>query len=92
MKSRALHIHIDRLVLDGLPPSSEKQFIGALESQLEAQLRDLAKPAFEGGSRSRRISRLNAGEMRAGATAEAAANQVTSALRSAIAGKGNVRA
>ena len=92
MKSRALHIHIDRLVLEGLPPSSQKQFVRALESRLEAQLPDLAEAAFAGGSQSRRISHLNAGEMRASATPAAAASQITTALRSAIAGKGNGRA
>ncbi len=91
MNSRALHIYIDRLVVEGLAPGAQRQFIRALESQLETQLPQLAGPAFSNSRQSQHIPRVNAGELRAGSTPERAATQITSALRTAIAGKGNTR-
>jgi hypothetical protein len=89
---KSLHIHIDRLVIDGLPPRQQRQFVRALEAQLESQLPQLASQAFSSGRTSQRIARVNAGPMRMETTPERAATQVASALRGAIAGKGNGRA
>jgi hypothetical protein len=90
MNSKALHIHIDRLVVEGLEPGSQRQFVGALEAQLATHLPQLAEPAFSGGQ-SHSIPRVNAGEMRAGSTPERAATQITTALRSAITAGGTTR-
>jgi hypothetical protein len=89
---KELHIHIDRLVVDGLPRSQQRQFVRALEAQLETQLPQLASQAFASGRSSQRIARVSAGPMRTGTTPERAAIQVASALRGAISGKGNPRA
>jgi len=92
LTSRRLHLHIDRLVVEGLPAGQQRQFVRALEAQLEAQLPDVASQAFANGNQSQRIPRVQAGPMRAGLTPESAAARVTTALRGAIAGKGNSRA
>jgi hypothetical protein len=91
MTSRTLHIHIDRLVVEGLAPSAQRQFLSALETQLEAHLPECARPALASGRPSQRIARVSAGEMPAGSTPQRAATQITTALRGAITGKGNTR-
>jgi hypothetical protein len=90
MNSKALHIHIDRLVVEGLAPNAQRQFVSALETQLAAHLPELAKPAFFRGQ-SQSIARVNAGEMRAGSTPERAATQITTALNKAITAGGTTR-
>lgn len=92
MISKTLHIHIERLIVDGLAGGQQRQFVRALESQLETQLPDLAADAFASGSASRRIPRVNAGQVRASATPASMASRITAALRQTIAGKGNPRA
>jgi len=87
MNSRALHLHIDRLVVDGLPAQGKQRFVRALEAQLTRLAQDGMPTAFAVG-RARRIASLDAGPMRAGATPEQAAAQVTAALRGSLAGKG----
>lgn len=86
MNSRALHIYIDRMVVEGLPLMGQRRFVRALETQLTQMANDGLPNVFTGGAR--RIPTLDAGRMRAGATPEQAASQVTAALRSAIARKG----
>ncbi len=90
MNSKALHIHIDRLVVEGLPAGSQRQFVAALETQLSTHLPQLAEPAFSRGE-SQSFPRVNAGEMRAGSTPERAAAQITTALRGAITAGGTTR-
>jgi len=89
---KSLHIHIDRLVVEGLAPAQQRQFVRALEAQLESQLPQIASQAFASGRSSQRIARVMASPMRTATTPERAATQVASALRGAIAGKGNPRA
>ena len=92
MNSKALHIHIDRLLVEGLTAGQQRRFVRALETQLEAQLPQLAGQAFASGRPSQHIPRLNVAAPGSGSSPERAASQITSALRGAIAGKGNSRA
>jgi len=69
-----------------VPAQGRQRFVGALE----AELTKLASEGLAGalaGSRRRRIASLDAGVLRAGATPEQAAAQVTSALGSALVGR-----
>lgn len=87
MNSRELKIHIDRLVVEGLPAQGQRRFVRALENQLAELASGLPVTSIAAG----RIASVDAGQMRAGATPEHAASQVTAALRTAIAGRGNSR-
>jgi hypothetical protein len=87
MSRRVLHLHIGRLVVEGLTPQSEKRFVRALEAKLAELASEGMQSAF-GGGRVRRIGSLSAGVLRAGTTPEQAAAQATAALRSQFAGKG----
>jgi len=87
MNSRVLHLHIDRLVVDGIAAQGKQRFVRALEAQLTRLAQD-GLPAALAGGRVRRIGQLDAGPMRAGSTPEQAAAQVTAALRGSLAGKG----
>jgi hypothetical protein len=78
-------LYIDRLVVDGLPTQGKQRFVRALEAQLTRLANDGMSTAFAGGVR--RIAKLDAGLMRAGATPEQVAAQVTAALRGSLAGK-----
>ena len=84
--NRALHLHIDRLVVEGIPAQGRQRFLGALESQLTKLASEGLRDALAGG-RKRRIAALDAGVLRAGATPEQAAAQVTAALRNGLAGR-----
>ena len=90
MKRRTLHLHINRLVVEGLPAHSEKRFVRALETQLTKLAYEGMHEAF-GGVCARRIASLDAGTLRVGTTPEQAAAQVTAALSSGLAGKGTGR-
>jgi hypothetical protein len=87
MNSRKVHIHIDRLVVEDLPAHAQQRFVHALENQLTRMV-DAQAPRELSASGSRRIASLDAGRMRAGATPEQAAAQVTAALHGKLAGKG----
>lgn len=92
MSKRVVHIHIDRLVVDGIDARGEKRFVRALEAQLAESAREAAAAgAFAGGALVQQISRVDAGEMRAGATPERAARQISKAIGTAIEGKGRGR-
>jgi hypothetical protein len=84
MNARRVHVHIDRIVVDGLPTSGRKRFLRALEVQLE----ELAESGLADATSSprRRIGSLQAGQMRPGAGAEQAAGQVAAALRQRLGG------
>ena len=87
MNSRKVHIHIDRMVIEGLPPHAHQRFVRALETHL-TQMVDAQAPRDLFAASSRRIASLDAGRLRAGATPEQAAAQVTAALHGKLAGKG----
>jgi hypothetical protein len=90
MNSRALHIHIQRMVVEGLPAHGQQRFVRALETQLTKMASNGFANAFT-GSGARRIATLDAGRLGANATPEQAAGQATAALRNRLAGKGTNR-
>jgi hypothetical protein len=88
-----IHLHIDRLVVEGLPASAEKRFVQALE----AELRQLAKSgganggsaldALMGGSMRnvrKRVQAIDAGQLRPGATPEQAAARLVGSIRGRV--------
>jgi hypothetical protein len=85
MNSRALHIHINRLSVEGLPACEQRLFMRALEKQLSALASGGLPGAFTGGTH--HIAVFDAGRVWSGATAEQAARQVTTGLGKALAGK-----
>jgi hypothetical protein len=92
MSKRTVHIHIERLVVDGIDARGQQRFVAALEAQLaEAACGAAAAEAFAGDGVMRRIGRVDAGEMRSGATPERAAGQVAKAVGTAIEGRGRGR-
>jgi hypothetical protein len=92
MTKQTVHIHIERLVVDGIDARGQQRFVRELEAQLaESALGAAAAGAFAGNGLERRIGRVDAGEMRAGATPERAAGQVAKAVGSAIEGRGRGR-
>ena len=90
MKKRTLHLHIDRIVVEGLPDSRRHRFVRALESQLTELAESGLDTAFTRGAQ-QRIESLNAGQLRPRATAEQAAAQVVNSLRQSISGGGEAR-
>jgi hypothetical protein len=87
MSKRTVHIYIESLVVDGIDARGQQRFVRALEVKLaEAAGGAAAAGAFAGSSLVRRIGRVDAGEMRAGATPERAAGQVAKAIGTAIEG------
>jgi hypothetical protein len=98
MSTRVVHLHIDRIVVEGLPASAQQRFMRALEQGLNGFANDgLAqsgfagqKPAAQGGITKSRITALDAGQIRSGAgrkaTAEQAAGQIVQALQQKLGG------
>jgi hypothetical protein len=92
MSKRIVHIHIERLVVDGIDARGQQRFVRALEAQLAESARGaVAVGVFAGDGVMRRIGRVDAGEMRAGTTPEHAAGQVAKAVGTAIEGRGRSR-
>jgi hypothetical protein len=92
MSKRTVHIHIERLVVDGIDARGQHRFVRALEAQLaDAAHGAAAAGVFAGDGVIRHIGRVDAGEMRAGATPERAAGQVAKAVGTAIEGTGGGR-
>jgi hypothetical protein len=92
MSKRTVHIYIERLIVDGIDAGGQQRFVRALEVQLaEAARGAAAAGVFAGNGLARRIGRVDAGEMRAGATPERAAGQVAKAVGTAIKGNGRSR-
>jgi hypothetical protein len=87
MSQRTVHIHIDRLVVDGMDARGQQRFMRALEAQLaEAARQAVAAGAFRADGFTRHIERVDAGEMPAGATPEKSAGHVAKAVGTAIQG------
>ena len=92
MSKRTVHIHIDRLVMDAIDARGQQRFVRALEAQLaEAARAAVAGGAFARAGLTRRIGRVDAGEIPAGATPERAAGQMAKAVGIAIEGRGRFR-
>ncbi len=83
---RQVHIHIDRLVVEGMGERDKAAFVRALERRLRAMAMDVAS---ESGSR--RMERIDAGVMGAGSNADAAAGQVVRAVGKALGKPANAR-
>ncbi len=79
MSSRALHLHIDRIVVAGLPASAQQRFVQALKSGLTEMAENGIPPGLSVGKR--RISFLDAGQLPRGASGERAAGQVLRAIQ-----------
>jgi hypothetical protein len=84
MSARILHLHIDRIVIDGLPASAQQRFMRALRGGLH-ELAQSEISAAHSASR-RRIGSLDAGRLSPGATVEQAAGQVLQAIRQNLSG------
>jgi hypothetical protein len=88
MNKRTVHIHIGRLVVDGVDGPGQQRFMRALETELAELARGAAAAGvFASHEGMRQIGRVDAGEMRAGATPERAAGKVAKAVGSAIRGR-----
>lgn len=74
MSSRVLYLHIDRIVVDGLPASAQQRFTRALKRGLTEMAENGIPPGLTAGKR--RISSLEAGQLPRGASGERAAGQV----------------
>ncbi len=81
---KALHLHIERIVVDGLTASQRRQFVGALEEKLNEMTRHGLSRDF-GGARRRHIASLDAGVLGPGARAAEAATQVAHSIRLSLA-------
>jgi hypothetical protein len=81
-----VHIHLDRLLVEGLPAGEKQAFLRALEERMRALAADVAT---EGMNRSQRIVKVDAGVMRGLGGAETAAGQVVKAVRRALAPGGS---
>jgi hypothetical protein len=80
---KSLHLHIDRIVVEGLSKSGQRRFASALEAELHRIAEGGIADAFTRNTR-KRIQALNAGKLRAGATPEQAAAQVARSIRESI--------
>ena len=90
---KAVHLHIDRIVVDGLPEARQRQFARALDEQLRQWAASGAASEMTGNRRVR-IPALNAWLLKPGATASEAARQVVNSvarLLGAIGQSGNAR-
>ncbi len=83
MNSKALHIRINRMIIEGLPISGRQRFVHAIESQLSRFAQDLPSNSWSAAGK-QDIATLDAGHLRGQATSEQAASQVTEALRSQL--------
>ncbi len=83
---KTIHLHIDRIVIDGLPHTSRQQLVSALE----AGLREWAETEIDGQfnvSARKRIQSLEAGQLRPGATPAQAAAQIVQSIRQGANGR-----
>jgi hypothetical protein len=84
---KTLHLNIDRIVVEGLSPVDQKRFASALESRLRAMAESGVADHFTRNTR-KRIAALHVGQLRPGATAAQAADQVTASILKSIAPSG----
>jgi hypothetical protein len=84
MSARILHLHIDRIVVDGMPASAQQRFMLALRGGLNEMAENGIPPQISASRR--RIGSLDAGCLSSGATAEQAASQVLQAIRQNLMG------
>ncbi|HWE85322.1 MAG TPA: hypothetical protein VG267_10290 [Terracidiphilus sp.] len=77
---KSVHLHIDRITVDGLSAGEQRQFARALETKLRALA--VADGVADGGDRN--LGAVNAGVLRRGAGANQAATQVVNAIRARL--------
>lgn len=80
---KTLHLHIDRIVVEGLSPSDQRQFARSLEHELRQLGQSGIAGEFKGNTR-RRIQSLQAGILKPGSRAPQAAAQIAAAIRSSL--------
>jgi hypothetical protein len=77
---KTLHLHIDRIVVEGLPEANHRQFLSALETQLHELAEGGIANQFSGNTR-KRLQSIDAGQLRPGASPAQVAAQVANAIR-----------
>lgn len=80
---KTLHLHIDRIVVEGLSESGQRRFVRVLESQLHALAESGIADGFTRNTR-KRLQMLEVGQLRHGATPEQAAAQVIQSIRQSV--------
>jgi len=80
---RSVHLHIDRIVVEGLPETGQRQFSRALEDRLRAWAGSGIADGFASDAWMR-IRVLDAGQLRTGATASQAAAQVVRSVARSV--------
>jgi hypothetical protein len=83
---KVLHLHIDRIVVEGLSESGQRRFARVLESQLRTLAESGIAGEFTRNTR-KRLQALEVGQLRPGATPEQAAAQVVRSIRQSVFGK-----
>lgn len=84
---KSLHLAIDRIVVEGLPASERRRFIGALEERLREFAQDALPQAIADSAR-RSIPSLSVGQPRREFAAEDAALQVVNTIRRGLGANG----
>jgi hypothetical protein len=84
---KSLHLHIDRIVVEGLSESGQRRFARVLEAQLHALAESGIADNFTRNTR-KRLQALEVGQLRPGATPEQAAAQVVRSIRQSVFSKG----
>ncbi len=87
---KAVHLHIDRVVVDGLPAAGQRQFARSLEERLRAWAAGGAADGLATGA-DVRIGALDAGLLRPDATTAQAAGQVVRSIARGVSGNGASR-
>jgi len=80
---KAVHLHIGRIVVEGLPKAQQRQFARVLEERLHAWAASGAASQLSSGAHVE-IPALDAGLLRPGATASQAAMQVVNSIACSV--------
>jgi len=80
---KAVHLHIGRIVVEGLPKAQQRQFARVLEDRLHAWAASGAASQLS-SSEHLEIPALDAGLLRPGATASQAAMQVVNSIARSV--------
>lgn len=84
---KAVHLEIGSIVAEGVPEAQQRQFARSLEEHLRAWAASGAASGIAGNRRVR-IPALNAGQLKPGATASAAARQVVNSIAQRVGASG----
>ena len=80
---KTLHLHIDRIVVEGLSPAEQRRFSHALDQELRLLAQSGVADQFEHNTR-RQVRSLNAGVLQPGASGVKAAKQVAASIRNSL--------